>query len=110
MPSARTFARKISSLISRNKFSSSSYKPLSTCLSENARAQQVRRGHIAMYVGDERRRYEVPLKSLKFPALQELIKQSQDDDFDLKIDGPIILASCTPNMFEQLLKRAKEFA
>ncbi|KDP24648.1 hypothetical protein JCGZ_25564 [Jatropha curcas] len=112
MPSPRTFARQISSLISRNKFSFSfsSYKPLYAKLSESAKAQQGRRGHIAIYVGDECRRYEVPLKSLKFPALQELIKQSQDDYFDLKIDGPIILSSCTPDMFDQLLKRAKEFA
>ncbi|KAK0601408.1 hypothetical protein LWI29_023994 [Acer saccharum] len=65
------------------------------------------RGCVAMYVCDERKRYQVPLIYLSLPKFQELIKTSQGDAFDVKIDGPITLA-CTTQTFEQLLNIAKK--
>ncbi|KAF2308557.1 hypothetical protein GH714_010575 [Hevea brasiliensis] len=69
--------------------SSSSYEPLSRTDNGNKTPLQARRGYIAIYVGEEAERYEVPVENLRFPPLQELIKQSRDYDLDSKIDGPI---------------------
>ncbi|KAJ9178493.1 hypothetical protein P3X46_010371 [Hevea brasiliensis] len=44
----------------------------------------------------------------RFPPLLELIKRSRDYDLESKIDGPIVLACCTTNMFDHLLKSAKQ--
>ncbi|XWS22215.1 hypothetical protein CRYUN_Cryun29cG0015200 [Craigia yunnanensis] len=73
---------------------------------EDAKSLQARRGYVAMYVGKEAKRYEVPIKYLSSPAFQELLIRSQDDDLETKIDGPITIA-CTPKRFKQLLKVAK---
>ncbi|XVE84496.1 hypothetical protein DITRI_Ditri17bG0018100 [Diplodiscus trichospermus] len=70
---------------------------------EDAKTLQARRGYVAMYVGEEAKRYEVPMKYLSSPVFQELLIRSQDDDLEAKIDGPITI-DCTPEMFEQLLK------
>ncbi|KAF2308559.1 hypothetical protein GH714_010624 [Hevea brasiliensis] len=110
MPSPRTFARKIGSLLVKmlgTSKSSSSYELLSRTDNGNKTPPQARRGYIAMYVGEEAKRYEVPVENLRFPPLQELIKQSRDYDLESKIDGPIVLACCTTNMFDQLLKNFK---
>lgn len=64
-------------------------------------------GHIPMYVGEGRKRYDVPVEYLKFPKLRELLMQSQEDGFlDFKIDGPITLP-CTTDTFDQFLNQAK---
>lgn len=64
------------------------------------------RGHIVMYVGEDLKRYQVPLKYLSLPKFQELIMQSLGDDLDVKVDGPITLA-CTTETFDRLLKLAR---
>ncbi|KAJ0028365.1 hypothetical protein Pint_35044 [Pistacia integerrima] len=69
---------------------------------------KVRRGYVAIYVGEEAKRYEVPVKYLSFPPFLELVKQSVGDDFDTQIDGPINL-TCTTETFDELLKLAKNF-
>uniref|UniRef100_A0A7N2RB60 Uncharacterized protein n=1 Tax=Quercus lobata TaxID=97700 RepID=A0A7N2RB60_QUELO len=63
-------------------------------------------GYIGLYVGEERKRYEVLVKYLSLPAFEELIVQSQADELEAKIEGPIMLA-CKTEEFDQLLKLAK---
>lgn len=64
-------------------------------------------GHIPMYVGEGRKRYDVPVEYLKFHKLRELLMQSQEDGFlDFKIDGPITLP-CTTDTFDQFLNQPK---
>ena len=46
------------------------------------------------------------MKYLSLPAFQELIVQSQADELEPKIQGPIMLA-CRTEEFDQLLKLAK---
>ncbi|RXH68607.1 hypothetical protein DVH24_030940 [Malus domestica] len=61
--------------------------------------------YIVLYLG-ERNKYEVPLKYLLDPTLQQVIKKSQPAGiwmFDAKIDE-LIEAACTANTFDQLLK------
>lgn len=53
-------------------------------------------------------RYEVPLKYLSNPALNDMIMRSQQQDLDDEIDGPLRITSPT-EFFDQFLKLAKEF-
>ncbi|KDP40363.1 hypothetical protein JCGZ_02361 [Jatropha curcas] len=66
--------------------------------------KNVKRGHIAMYVGQEdgAKRYEVPVDYLNTPAFQELIRVANDGVLDTKIDGPIEIR-CTTDMFDKVL-------
>ncbi|XP_021602266.1 auxin-induced protein 6B [Manihot esculenta] len=83
--------------------SSFSYKLLSSSTDQKVKTPQVRKGYVAIYVGDESKRYQVPVENLKFPALRELIKQSQNGDLDSKINGPIVL-TCTTDKFDETCK------
>lgn len=70
---------------------------------------EFQRVYLAVYVGEESKRYLVPVKHLSFSTFQEmLIMQSQDhDDLDTKIHGPIKLAY-TPEILDQTLKLARK--
>ncbi|KAJ4708768.1 SAUR-like auxin-responsive protein family [Melia azedarach] len=65
---------------------------------------QARKGCVPMYVGEEHKRYDVPLKYLSLPEFKELMEQSENGDFDFKINGPINLG-CTSEAFDQLLRQ-----
>ncbi|KAJ4728567.1 SAUR-like auxin-responsive protein family [Melia azedarach] len=85
--------------------SKSSYERL-----EGYKTAQARKGCVPMYVGEEhKKRYDVPVKYLSLPRFKELMEQSEDADFDFKIDGPINLG-CTTEAFDQLLKQASQAA
>lgn len=59
-------------------------------------------------MGEKRKRYQVPLAYLSLPMFQQLIKDSNgDDDFDFKIDGPI-LVSCDGRSFDHFLQVAEK--
>ena len=76
---------------------------------EKAKTNKVsRKGHVALYVGKGKKRYEVPVKYLSHPSIQKLIILSQHDELETKIDGPIELA-CTIQFFEELLILAKKY-
>ncbi|KAL4606443.1 hypothetical protein ACB092_09G103300 [Castanea dentata] len=70
---------------------------------EKARVNHLsRKGHVAVYVGKEKKRYELPVKYLSHPTIQDLIVQSQHGDLEPKIEGPIVL-SCRTQFFDGLL-------
>ncbi|KAB1224620.1 Auxin-induced protein X15 [Morella rubra] len=73
---------------------------------EKENTVRAKKGHVMMYVGKVGKRYEVPLKYLSLPAFQELIDQSQPDELDITIDGPIVLA-CSTEVFDQFLSMAE---
>ncbi|KAK9986277.1 hypothetical protein SO802_031228 [Lithocarpus litseifolius] len=66
-----------------------------------------RKGHVAVYVGKGKKRYELPVKYLSHPTIQELMVQSQHGDLEPKIEGPIVLA-CGTQFFDRLLLSFKE--
>ncbi|GMY25678.1 auxin-responsive protein saur50 [Fagus crenata] len=92
-----------------NKFhSKNTYKELHR-KDEKAKTNKVsRKGHVALYVGKEKKRYEVPVKYLLHPSIQKLMIRSQHGELETKIDGPIELA-CTTQFFEDLLILVKEY-
>ncbi|GLT55319.1 hypothetical protein SLA2020_284530 [Shorea laevis] len=69
-------------------------------------AVRVPKGHVALYVGKEKKRYEVPVKYLSLPSFEQLLAQSQPNELDIKNDGPIVLP-CTIDTFNRLLWEAK---
>ena len=81
-----------------------SYKLLGKA--EEEKTFRAQKGHVTIYVRNLEKRYEVPLKYLSLPSFQELIVQSQPDELDIKIDGPIVLA-CSTEVFDQFLSMAK---
>ncbi|KAJ0089120.1 hypothetical protein Patl1_31523 [Pistacia atlantica] len=110
MESVKVLLMKLCLLVSCHSISKKSChrRPL-VQVAENDKTVKIRRGYVGIYVGEEAKRYEVPVKYVSFPPFQELMKQSEDDELDFKIDGPIKL-SCTPEIFEcQILKLAKKF-
>ena len=76
------------------------------CTKSSNKTRKVPKGYIGLYVGEEKKRYEIPVKYLSLPAFQELIVQSQADELEPKKQGPIMLA-CRTEEFDQLLKLAK---
>ncbi|TQE11139.1 hypothetical protein C1H46_003145 [Malus baccata] len=86
--------------LSKSQYSKKSYTALS-------KPQPPKKGYINVYVGQERKLYQIPLKYLLDPTLQQLIEKSQPDVFDSKIDGPIELA-CTTETFDEFLKIFKK--
>ncbi|KAK2649464.1 hypothetical protein Ddye_016953 [Dipteronia dyeriana] len=101
--SLRRLMKKLSASDSNN-----SYKRMVNAADEKKSEKlELARGCVAIYVGQERKRYQVPLIYLSLPNFQQLINTSQEDVFDVKIDGPITLA-CATHTFEQLLKIAKK--
>ncbi|KAK2643538.1 hypothetical protein Ddye_025301 [Dipteronia dyeriana] len=103
MISTRSLRRLMKKLSAND--SNNSYKRLVN--EKKSEKLELARGCVAIYVGQERKRYQVPLIYLSLPNFQQLIKTSQGDVFDVKIDGPITLA-CPTHTFEQLLKIAKK--
>ncbi|KAK7825377.1 auxin-induced protein 10a5 [Quercus suber] len=103
-----TFARRKISMLMKKlglfSHSKNSYNRIGS--TESSKTRKVLKGHIGMYVGEERKRYEVPVKYLSLPAFQELFVHLQEDELQAKIEGPIMLA-CKIEEFDQLLKLAK---
>ena len=98
--------RKISMFIKKIglNHSKNSYNGIDS--TKSSKTRKVPNGYIGLYVGEEKKRYEIPVKYLSLPAFQELIVQSQADELEPKIQGPIMLA-CRTDEFDQLLKLAK---
>ena len=98
--------RKISTFIKKIglNHSKNSYNGIDS--TKSSKTRKVPKGYIGLYVGEEKKRYEIPVKYLSLPAFQELIVQSQADELEPKIQGPIMLA-CRTDEFDQLLKLAK---
>ncbi|KAL6199230.1 hypothetical protein ACLB2K_029016 [Fragaria x ananassa] len=70
----------------------------------------VRKGYVPLLIGQERKKYYVPLKYLLYPTLQELIKnQPYQDVYDPRTyEGPLALPCIRADSFDQLLKSFKK--
>ncbi|VVA36330.1 PREDICTED: auxin-responsive [Prunus dulcis] len=62
----------------------------------------VPKGYIDVYLGKERKSYRVPLNYLLYPTFEKLIKKSQTDVLDPKIEGPFMLTS-----FQKLIEKSQ---
>ncbi|XP_074275480.1 auxin-induced protein 15A-like [Silene latifolia] len=63
----------------------------------------VPKGHVAVYVGNERKRYVVPLSCLSHPAFQDLLSKAEDEfGFNHPMGGLTI--PCDEKTFIHVLK------
>ncbi|KVI04108.1 Auxin responsive SAUR protein [Cynara cardunculus var. scolymus] len=87
-----------SSLISNVK----SFSRLDANRNRNYHQRDVPKGHLAVYVGEnKKRRFVVPISYLEQPLFQELLRQSEEEfGFDHPMGGLTI--SCQENAFFEL--------
>lgn len=102
MYSSRNMQERLGSLV--NKFFEKDFKGSLAVIG----SAKTRRGYVAMYVGEEGKRYEVPVKYLSNPVFQELLRRSQHQDLDYKIEGAIRIPHSTA-FFDQFLRIIKEY-
>ncbi|KAE8673880.1 Cysteinyl-tRNA synthetase, class Ia family protein, ARATH isoform 1 [Hibiscus syriacus] len=94
--------------ISKPKHCSYDRLPESDTEEDDVDVVLARRAYVPVYVGEEAKRFEVPIKYLSRAAFQELLVRTQGDNgLDAKIDGPIRIA-CSCERFKQVLKDAKK--
>ncbi|EEF33555.1 conserved hypothetical protein [Ricinus communis] len=91
---------------------SSAYKRLARTdhtYHHNVETQKPQRGFVFMYIGKERKRYEIPVTYLNYPMLKDLMKKLlQDGELECRIDGPIVLL-CTAEVFDQVLEECAAY-
>ncbi|KAL5740232.1 hypothetical protein ACOSP7_029107 [Xanthoceras sorbifolium] len=75
-------------------------------LDSAAKPIRARKGHVLIYVGEEAKRCEVPVKYLKLPLMKELIKKSMEGELDPSLD--FLILACTPERFDFFLKLVKK--
>ncbi|KAG6750740.1 hypothetical protein POTOM_045249 [Populus tomentosa] len=102
MYSSRNMQGRLGSLV--NKFFEKDFKGSVAVIG----GAKTRRGYVAMYVGEEGKRYEVPVKYLSNPVFQELLRRSQHQDLDYKIEGALRIPHSTA-FFDQFLRIIKEY-
>ncbi|KAJ4728568.1 SAUR-like auxin-responsive protein family [Melia azedarach] len=106
----RSVRRSLEALVKKLSVGDSKSSNERLVIVEGYKTAQARKGCVPMYVGEEhKKRYDVPVKYLSLPRFKELMEQSEDVDFDFKIDGPINLG-CTTEALDQLLKQASQDA
>lgn len=66
-----------------------------------SKARKPKKGHFVVYVGEQHKRYVIPLKCLSSIVFQQLLDQFQDQIHSAQ-DGKIILPCSTP-FFEWVL-------
>lgn len=69
---------------------------------DDRKPRRSKRGCLAVYVGKEGKRYEVPVEYLSMRSFQEMILRFKLDNLDTKIEGPLKL-SCSTTFFEEQL-------
>lgn len=76
---------------------------------EKPKTLKLRKGHFCVLVGEEAKRYEIPVEYFWLPAFETFIQESPigQEVLDIKIDGPIWL-SCKTAEFDQFLKLEKK--
>ncbi|WCJ27700.1 SAUR-like auxin-responsive protein family [Euphorbia peplus] len=72
---------------------------------DEEKRRRPRKGYVAIYVGEEGKRYEVPIKCLSCKSFQEIMSEKQDLESHNQ-GGPLKLL-CSPRSFDNLLKTAK---
>ncbi|CAN0916263.1 hypothetical protein LINGRAHAP2_LOCUS29621 [Linum grandiflorum] len=70
-----------------------------------------KKGHLFLCIGEELRKFEIPIEYLSYEELVQLLRESAEfeDPLEIKIvDGPLQIKSCTVERFIQVLKDIEE--
>ncbi|KQK19952.1 hypothetical protein BRADI_1g51490v3 [Brachypodium distachyon] len=68
---------------------------------EEAAPRDVPRGHFAVYVGERRRRFVVPIAALDRPAFRSLLRRAEEE-FGFRHGGDLLLLPCDEQAFRSL--------
>ncbi|KAK9109681.1 hypothetical protein Sjap_017741 [Stephania japonica] len=73
---------------------------------------KAKKGFVPIYVGEERKRYLIAVKSLSSPFMQALFLQHDSDHdheelYGCNADGPVALPFISTDQFEMALKQLK---
>ncbi|KAF9591127.1 hypothetical protein IFM89_002082 [Coptis chinensis] len=72
-------------------------------LTTNPKKEEVPKGFLLVYVGEESEAYRIPLQYISSPLFPSLLSEKDRDLEFEEVKGPIIL-SCTIEKFEQFLQ------
>ncbi|GAU28938.1 hypothetical protein TSUD_59490 [Trifolium subterraneum] len=78
-----------------------------TSIQTASKSAEVRKGYVAVYVGDKQKRFVIPISYLNQPLFQDLLSQAEDEfGYDHPMGGLTI--PCTEDMFQHITSRLNE--
>ncbi|XP_073298595.1 protein SMALL AUXIN UP-REGULATED RNA 51-like [Primulina huaijiensis] len=72
----------------------------------DASARRTPSGSVAVYVGQERRRFVIPTRFLNMPVFGDLLHEAEEE-FGFQTNGGLLLP-CEPSIFEEILRYLEE--
>ncbi|CAL0329282.1 unnamed protein product [Lupinus luteus] len=71
---------------------------------ENSKCVEVRKGYLAVYVGEKHKRFVIPISHLNQPSFQNLLSQAEQEfGYDHPMGGLTI--PCTEDVFQNIICR-----
>jgi SAUR family protein len=72
-----------------------------------SKSAEVKKGYVAVYVGDKQKRFVIPLSYLNQPSFQDLLSQAEEEfGYDHPMGGLTI--PCTEDVFQLITSRLNE--
>ncbi|GAU38537.1 hypothetical protein TSUD_320090 [Trifolium subterraneum] len=72
-----------------------------------SKSAEVRKGYVAVYVGEKQKRFVIPISYLNQPSFQDLLSQAVEEfGYDHPMGGLTI--SCTEDVFQHITSRFNE--
>ena len=73
----------------------------------STKGSEIPKGYLAVYVGDEMRRFVIPISYLNQPSFQDLLSQAEEEfGYDHPMGGLTI--PCTEDVFQHITSRLNE--
>ncbi|KAK2435190.1 auxin-induced protein 15A [Trifolium repens] len=70
-------------------------------------AEVMRKGYVAVYVGEKQKRFVIPISYLNQPSFQDLLSQAEEEfGYDHPMGGLTI--PCTEDVFQHITSRLNE--
>ena len=70
----------------------------------SSKSVEVRKGYVAVYVGEEQKRFVIPISYLNQPSFQDLLSQAEEEfGYDHPMGGLTI--PCTEEVFQHMTSR-----
>ena len=71
------------------------------------KVSDVRKGYVAVYIGEKQKRFVVPVSYLNQPSFQDLLSQAEEEfGYDHPMGGLTI--PCTKDVFQHITSRLNE--
>jgi len=72
-----------------------------TARQASSKSVEVRKGYVAVYVGEEQKRFVIPISCLNQPSFQNLLSQAEEEfGYDHPMGGLTI--PCTEDVFQHI--------